>query len=58
MSFVTGDDQKDYSVCDKVENEYLRQSCNSLKQLSEINTTQLAFYEDLLKQNLVNLSLG
>jgi len=57
MSFVI-EDKKDFSVCDKVVNEYLKQSCNSLKQLSEINATQLAFYQDLISQSLASLSLG
>jgi len=56
MSFVI-EGEKDYSVCDKVVNEYLKQSCNSLKQLSEINATQLSFYQDLIRENLVGLSL-
>lgn len=57
MSFVI-EGEKDYSVCDKVVNEYLKQSCNSLKQLSEINATQLSFYQDLIRENLVGLNLG
>lgn len=56
MSFVI-EDKKDFSVCDKVVNEYLKQSCNSLKQLSEINATQLSFYQDLISQSLASLSL-
>jgi len=35
MTFVL--DNKDYSVCDKITNKHLRQSCESLKQLNELN---------------------
>jgi len=56
MSFVI-EDKRDFSVCDKVVNEYLKQSCNSLKQLNEINATQLSFYQDLISQSLASLSL-
>jgi len=56
MSFVI-EDEKDFSVCDKVMNEHLKQSCNSLKQLSEIDATQLSFYQDLISQSLASLSL-
>ncbi|MDP3765564.1 MAG: hypothetical protein Q8R04_03560 [Nanoarchaeota archaeon] len=35
MTFVL--DNKDYSVCDKITNKHLRQSCESLRQLNEIN---------------------
>ncbi len=38
MTFVL--DNKDYSVCNKITNIHLRQSCESLKQLSEINSQQ------------------
>lgn len=34
MSFVT---KEDYTVCDKLVNKYLKQSCESLKKLSEVN---------------------
>ena len=51
MSFVT-EEKKDFSVCDKVVNEYLKQSCNSLKQLSEIDAEQLSFYLGLINESL------
>ena len=51
MNFVV--DFRDYSVCDKVTNQYLKQSCNSLKQLSELNQTNIAFYEALINQTLL-----
>ena len=54
MSFVTGG-KKDYSVCDKVVNQYLKQSCESLKQLSKLNITDVAFYETLINQSLFEL---
>ncbi len=38
MTFVL--DNKDYSVCDKITNKHLRQSCESLKQLNELNQQQ------------------
>ena len=38
MTFVL--DNKDYSVCDKITNKQLRQSCESLKQLNELNQQQ------------------
>lgn len=56
MSFVT-EEKKDFSVCDKVMNEYLKQSCQSLKQLSEIDVEQMAFYQSLINESLVSLSL-
>lgn len=56
LAFILSD-SKDYTVCDKVSNEYMKQSCNSLKQLSDINATQLSFYQDLLKENMIQLSL-
>ena len=54
MSFVTGG-KKDYTVCDKVINQYLKQSCESLKQLSKLNITDVAFYETLINQSLFEL---
>lgn len=51
MNFVI--DNKDYTVCDKVVNQYLKQSCESLRQLSELNITDIAFYETLLNQSLI-----
>jgi hypothetical protein len=56
MNFVRGD-KKDFSVCDKVTNQYLRQACNSLKQLSKLDAEQLSYYESLINQSLVSLSL-
>ena len=56
MSFVI-EGKRDFSVCEKVVNEYLKQSCNSLKQLSDINATQLSFYQDLISQSLASLSI-
>ena len=50
MNFVI--DKKDYTVCDKVTNQYLRQSCESLKQLSQLNITDVAFYESLVNQSI------
>jgi len=47
--------KKDYTVCDKVINEYLKQSCESLKQLSKLNITDVAFYESLISQSLIEL---
>ncbi|MEK6983470.1 MAG: hypothetical protein AABX33_02770 [Nanoarchaeota archaeon] len=38
MTFVL--DNKDYSVCDKISNKHLSQSCESLKQLNELNKQQ------------------
>lgn len=38
MTFVL--DNKDYSVCDRISNKHLRQSCESLRQLNEINEQQ------------------
>lgn len=38
MTFVL--DNKDYSVCNKITNKNLRQSCESLKQLNELNQQQ------------------
>jgi len=38
MTFVL--DNKDYSVCGKITNKQLRQSCESLKQLNELNQQQ------------------
>lgn len=38
MTFVL--DNKDYSVCDKITNKQLMQSCESLKQLNELNEQQ------------------
>lgn len=38
MTFVL--DNKDYSVCDRITNRQLRQSCESLKQLNELNEQQ------------------
>ena len=54
MNFVI--DNKDYTVCDKVTNQYLRQSCESLKQLSKLNITDVAFYEALVNQSLIQLT--
>ena len=54
MSFVTGG-KKDYTVCVKVTNQYLKQSCESLKQLSKLNITDVAFYETLINQSLFEL---
>ena len=54
MNFVI--DKKDYTVCDKVTNQYLRQSCESLKQLSKLNLTDVAFYEALINQSLIQLT--
>ncbi|MBI2208220.1 hypothetical protein HYU50_01890 [Candidatus Woesearchaeota archaeon] len=54
MNFVI--DKKDYTVCDKVTNQYLRQSCESLKQLSKLNITDVAFYEVLVNQSLIQLT--
>jgi len=51
MKFVLPPKQ-DYTVCDKVINQYLRQSCESLKQLSKLNMTNVAFYESLINQSL------
>ncbi len=51
MNFVI--DNKDYTVCDKVINQYLKQSCESLRQLSELNISDVAFYETLLNQSLI-----
>ena len=51
MNFVI--DKKEYTVCIKVNNQYLRQSCESLKQLSELNITDVAFYESVLNQSLI-----
>jgi len=51
MSFVTGG-KKDYTVCVKVINQYLKQSCESLEQLSKLNITDVAFYESLINQSL------
>ncbi len=53
MNFVV--DFKDYSVCDKVVNQYLKQSCGSLKQLSELNQTDISFYNTLINQTLLSL---
>ena len=50
MNFVI--DKKDYTVCDKVVNQYLRQSCESLRQLSSLNITNTAFYESLINQSV------
>ena len=55
MNFVI--DFRDYTVCDKVTNQYLRQSCNSLNQLSQLNQTQLAYYQSLINQTLRRLGL-
>ena len=55
MGFVTGG-KNDFSVCDKVTNQYLRQSCESLKQLSKLNLTDVAFYESLINQSLIQLT--
>ena len=38
MTFVL--DNKDYSVCGKITNKHLRQSCESLRQLNELNQQQ------------------
>lgn len=38
MTFVL--DNKDYSVCNKITNKHLRQSCESLRQLNELNKQQ------------------
>lgn len=54
MNFVI--DKKDYTVCDKVTNQYLKQSCESLKQLSKLNLTDVAFYEALVNQSLIQLT--
>jgi hypothetical protein len=53
MNFVI--DDKDYSVCGKVTNQYLQQSCESLRQLSKLNITDVAFYESLINQSLIEL---
>ncbi len=55
MSFVI--DYRDYTVCDKIIIQYLRQSCNSLKQLSELNQSNLAYYQSLINQTLMSLGL-
>jgi hypothetical protein len=52
MNFVV--DFRDYSVCDNVINQYLKQSCNSLKQLSELNSTNIVFYESLINRTLLS----
>ncbi len=57
LQFVTGDRQ-DFSVCEKITNQYTRQSCFSLKQLSNIDAEQLSYYQGLLNESLVSLSLG
>jgi hypothetical protein len=36
MTFVL--DNKDYSVCGRINNKHLMQSCESLKQLNELNS--------------------
>jgi len=54
ISFVTGG-KKDYTVCDKVVSQYLRQNCESLRQLSKLNITDIAFYETLINQSLFEL---
>ncbi|MBS3131321.1 hypothetical protein J4212_02715 [Candidatus Woesearchaeota archaeon] len=46
----------DYTVCDRIINQYLKQSCNSLKQLSALNQTNLAFFQSLLNQTVVSLN--
>lgn len=51
MNFIIED--KDYTVCIKVTNQYLRQSCESLRQLSELNVTDLSFYESILNASLI-----
>lgn len=56
MNFVV--DFQDYTVCDKVNNQYLRQSCNSLKQLSELNETDLSFYQAFINQTLLSLDFS
>jgi len=53
MNFVI--DNKDFTVCDKVINQYLKQSCESLKQLSKLNVTDTAFYAALINQSLIEL---
>lgn len=57
VSFIILEDKKDFSVCEKVTNEHLKISCNTLKQLNDINATQIAYYQDLIKGSLVSLSL-
>lgn len=54
MNFVI--ENKDYTVCDKITHPYLRQSCESLKQLSKLNITDVAFYEALVNQSLIGLA--
>lgn len=52
MSFVTGD-KKDYTVCDKVINEYLKESCIYLREFSNVDPEELAlFKENVLNQNI------
>jgi len=53
MNFVI--DKKDYTVCDKVTNQYLSQSCESLRQLSKLNITGVSFYESLINQTFFDL---
>jgi len=54
MNFVLPP-KHDYSVCGKVTNQYLRQSCDSLRQLNELNITNVVFYESLINQSLFEL---
>jgi hypothetical protein len=45
MHFATAD--IDYSVCERVTNKYLKQSCNSLKRLSETDFSELGSPPDI-----------
>jgi len=55
IRFVTGG-KKEYAVCDKVINQYLKQNCESLKQLSKLNITDIAFYQSLINQSLIEFT--
>jgi len=53
MNFVL--DKKDYTICPDIKEPYLRQSCDSLRQLSELNITDISFYDAFLNQTSFEL---
>lgn len=55
MGFVTGE-EKDFSVCESVVNPYLQESCTYLRELSDTDKQQLAFYQSLINESMQTLS--
>ncbi len=57
VSFITTDD-KDFTVCDKIVNIHIKQSCDAMKQLYDLNPEDLSYYQSLLNETLLNFELS